>query len=92
MQVAKQRFLPAAKRIEGHRGSNANIDTDIAGFRFVAEFSGNRSAGGKNAGLISIRPAIDKLQCFFDGAGVYQANRSEYPGFSKPAFRLDVCQ
>jgi len=39
MQVAEQRLLPAAERIEGHRHGNRHVDADHADLDLVLELA-----------------------------------------------------
>src|SRR5260370_24490356 len=64
VQDAKKTFFPAAEGEIGHRSGDADIDADISGWRFVAEFAGRRTAGGKELGLIAIRTAPKQFHAF----------------------------
>src|SRR5260370_30781918 len=88
MKDAEKSLFTAAEGEIGDWSGGADIDGDISGGRFVAEFAGRRTAGGKERGLIAIRTAAKKFHGFVNGIGVNQAEHgAEYFRMSK----LAVC-
>ncbi len=69
----KKRLLPAAEREEGHRRGHTDVDADIAGLGFVPELARRRPAGGEQAGLVAILPAVDQLDGLIDRVDMHQA-------------------
>src|SRR6516225_2045216 len=74
MKNAEETFLPAVEREIGHGGGDADVDADVAGGRFVAEFAGRRAASREERSLIAIGALADK----FDGLiNVVRVNEAE---------------
>src|SRR5580704_19465832 len=50
----EEAFFPAAEREIRHRRSYSNVDTDISGGSFVAEFARRGAAGGEERRLVPV--------------------------------------
>jgi hypothetical protein len=72
VENSKKTFFPAAEGEIGHRCGNADIDADISGRGFVAEFASGRAASGEKGRLISVGAATQEFHGFVDGIGVNQ--------------------
>ena len=73
MQVAKEAILPSAEREVRHGRCHADVDPDIARWRFITEASRRRTAGREERRLISVGAAFEERQRFVHIVGVNQA-------------------
>ena len=78
VEVAEEAVLPSAEGEVGHGRGDSDVDADIAGGRFVAEFAGGGATSGEERGLISVGALANELDGFVNRVSVNQAEyRSE---------------
>src|SRR5580692_67543 len=69
VQDAEEAVLPSAEREIGHGRGHADVDSDIAGGRFIAETSSRRTARCKQRRLIAVLASLEKREGFVQIAG-----------------------
>src|SRR5947209_20491887 len=73
MENAVKAFFPAAEREIRHRRGDADVNANVSGGSFVAEFSRGGTTGGEQRSLVAVRTAAYEVDRFINVAGVQQA-------------------
>src|SRR5215472_8149534 len=93
MENAEEAFLPPVEREIGHRRSYTDVDPDISGRRFVAEFARRGAAGGEQRSLVAIGALAHEIDCLIDVVRVHQAqHRAENLGIGQRTGRRHAIQ
>src|SRR5580698_7106755 len=72
VEVAEEAVLPSAKRKISHRRGDADVDTDISCWRFVAEATRGRAARCEQRRLVAVGAAFEEGEGFVHVIGVDQ--------------------
>src|ERR1700723_4193237 len=62
VMVAKERTLPAAKTVEGHRHRDRHIDTNHPGLHLVGEGARRVSVAGEDGGAVAVLVLVDQVE------------------------------
>src|ERR1700733_203321 len=62
VMIAKERALPAAEAVEGHRHRDRNVDANHADLHLVGEGPGGVSIAGKDADAVAVLVVVDQVQ------------------------------
>src|ERR1700691_2210447 len=62
VMVAKERALPAAKAVEGHRYGDRNVDANHAHLHLVGKGARGVSVAGKDAGAVAVFVIVHQVQ------------------------------
>src|SRR5438477_6430144 len=73
VQIAEETVLPSAEREISHGRGHADVDTNIARRRLIAETARSRSTRGKQRRLVTVGAALEERQGVVQTLGVYQA-------------------